>query len=432
MIKTTFRYLIFFIILVTVTYQLHDTITELKLIPKGIVKLIFTEKKSKPIIKNEDNNNQAEIINANSYDLVVKKINYFSGYNKDSDGKMNPQHKSAALYAVKKNNTNQLELYTRDGFLITKDGVEDFELPKTYDVHNSQGGIRGIFYFNNQRYAYMATLKIGCQTMSIINLDENIEIFQADCLPNYQDVHYDGVGGASIHTVDNILLSIGAPTNSSKAIRNLAQNDKSFYGKIISINKQSIKNFYEKKKKIEIKIFTKGHRNPQGLARINNKFFSAEHGPKGGDELNILEEGMNFGWPISSYGTKYESLAVASYKLNHTKHGFTEPLMQFTPSIAISDLTNCSRKMVLYYEREGCLIGTTLRDQSLIVILLNEDLNRVIGYEKIEFGQRLRHIGKNTNGELFEEKDGSIYVTSDSGDVLNILFKLKKEKINNE
>ena len=53
--------------------------------------------------------------------LVVKKINYFSGYNKDSDGKTNPQHKSAALYVVKKNNTNQLELYTRDGFLITKE-----------------------------------------------------------------------------------------------------------------------------------------------------------------------------------------------------------------------------------------------------------------------------------------------------------------------
>ena len=279
MIKTTLRYLIFFIISVTVTYQLHDTITELKLIPKGIVKLIFTEKKSKPIIEDEDDNNQTEIINANSYDLIVKKINYFSGYNKDSDGKINPQHKSAALYVVKKNNTNQLELYTRDGFLITKEGVEDFKLPKTYDAHNSQGGIRGIFYFDKQRYAYMATLKIGCQTMSIINLDENIEIFQADCLPNYQDVHYDGVGGASIHTIDNILLSIGAPTNSSKVIRNLAQNDKSFYGKIVSINKQSIKNFYEKKKKIEIKIFTKGHRNPQGLARINNKFFSAEHGP---------------------------------------------------------------------------------------------------------------------------------------------------------
>jgi len=145
MFKTIFRYLIFFTILVTVTYQLHDTLTELKLIPKGIVKLIFPEKKSKPTIKNEDINNQVEIINANSYELIVKKVNYFSGYNKDDDGTINSQHKSAALYALKKNNTTQLELYTRDGFLITKEGVVDFDLPKTYDSHNSQGGIRGIF-----------------------------------------------------------------------------------------------------------------------------------------------------------------------------------------------------------------------------------------------------------------------------------------------
>ena len=46
---------------------------------------------------------------------------------------------------------------------------------------NSQGGIRGIFYFNSERYAYLATLKIGCQNMSIFNLDRNIEIFDTDC-----------------------------------------------------------------------------------------------------------------------------------------------------------------------------------------------------------------------------------------------------------
>ena len=73
------------------------------------------------------------------------------------------------------------------------------------------------------------------------------------------------------------------------------------------------------------------------------------------------------------------------------------------------------------------MIGTTLRDKSLIVLLLSEDLNRVIGYEKIEFGQRLRHIAKKKNGELYYENDGSIYVTSDSGVVLKITFKFIKE-----
>ena len=50
-----------------------------------------------------------------------------------------------------------------------------------------------------------------------------------------------------------------------------------------------------------------------------------------------------------------------------------------------------------------------------------------IGFEKIEFGQRLRHIAKNKNGELFHEEDGSIYITSDSGEVLKITFKLIRE-----
>ena len=345
----------------------------------------------------------------------------------DESGKMNPQHKSAALYAFKEDNITKLELYTRDGFLITKEGVNQFELPNYYDSHNSQGGIRGIFYLNGHRYAYMASLKIGCQNMSIINLNLSKEIFETDCLPNYEKVHYDGVGGASLHTMDSILLSIGAPTNNNQVIRDLAQNDRSYYGKIISIDKKSIQTFLKKEGDIKIQIFSKGHRNPQGIAKLENNFFSSEHGPKGGDEINKLIEGKNYGWPITSYGTKYESLAVASYKLNHFKNNMKEPLIQFTPSIAISDLTNCSNKMMEYYERKGCLIGTTLKDQSLIIVLLDNDMNRIIGFEKIEFGQRLRHIAKNKNGELFEEEDGSIYVTSDSGKVLKVIFKLLKE-----
>ena len=68
-----------------------------------------------------------------------------------------------------------------------------------------------------------------------------------------------------------------------------------------------------------------------------------------------------------------------------------------------------------------------LRDQGLILILLDENLKRVIGYEKIDFGERLRHLAKQENGELFQEKDGSIYVTSDSGEVLKVSFRLIKE-----
>jgi len=428
MFKSLIKFIFIFLVSVAVVYQFQGYISQLRLIPTGFLKLIFPEKKTLPTIEKNKSSQKVEIIYANSFEIHVNEIDYFSGYNKRKDGSMNNQHRSAALYAVKINNETSLELYTRDGFLITKNNIKQFDLPNSYDSHNSHGGIRGIFFINEETYGYMATKKIGCQNMSIINLNRNIEIFDTDCLPDYQGIHYDAVGGASIHNKENVLLTVGTPTNSTQSIRNLAQNDNSFYGKIISINKISVKNFLDNQNEIQIKIFTKGHRSPQGLAKIDNNFFNSEHGPKGGDEINILEEKNNYGWPLASYGTKYESIAIASYKLNHSKYNFQEPLMQFTPSIAISDLTNCTKQMVEYYERNGCLLGTTLRrDQSLIVILLSDDFNRVIGFEKIEFGQRLRHIAKNKNGELFHEEDGSIYVTSDSGEVLMVTFKLIKE-----
>ena len=427
MFKSIIKYFFVFIVSVLVVYQFQGYIAQLRLIPKGIVKLIYPEKKIKPSINIDNLEDQTESISANSFEVDIKKIDYFSGYNKDKDENINLQHKSSALFGFKENNETFLELFTRNGFLITKNGIKKFELPNNYDSHNSAGGIRGVFYINNERYALMATIKIGCQNVSIINLDRNKEIFDTDCLPDYQAIHYDGIGGASIHNKDDILLSIGAPTNSSQEIRNLAQNDNSYYGKIISINKKSVQNFLENNSKIKTEIFTKGHRNPQGLAKIQDTFFSSEHGPKGGDEINILSKKKNYGWPISSYGTKYESLFIASYKLNHLKNNFEEPLLQFTPSIAISDLSNCTDQMINYFNRKGCLIGTTLKEQSLIIILLDHKLERIIGYELIEFGERLRHFAKNHEGKLFTEKDGSIYITADNGEVYKFLFKLKKD-----
>ena len=56
---------------------------------------------------------------------------------------------------------------------------------------------------------------------------------------------------------------------------------------------------------IEYNIFSLGHRNPQGLVVKDDFIFSLEHGPQGGDELNIILKGKNYGWPITSYGTRY-------------------------------------------------------------------------------------------------------------------------------
>ncbi len=430
MFKSLVKYLLVFLISVIISvfivYQFQGQVAQLRLIPVGIIKLIFPEKRVEPIVgkKNSMENLTSQIIDANSFEVYVDEVEYFAGYSLNKDGSANNQHMSAALYGFYKNGKTILELYTRDGYLITDNKTTKFNLPRNYDPHNSQGGIRGVFFIKENPYAYLATKKIGCQNMSIIDLNTLIEIFETDCLPDYKNIHLGGVGGASMHHNENILLSIGAPTNSSQMIRDLAQNQKSFFGKIISINKESVLN---NEKKAIINVYTSGHRNPQGIAKIDDYIFSSEHGPKGGDELNSIQENSNYGWPIVSYGTKYESLASASYELNHKKNGFKEPLLQFTPSIAISDLTNCSKQMIEYYERKGCLLATTLRDTSLVIILLSDDYSRVIGYEKIDFGERLRHIAKQKNSKLFHNNDGSIYITSDSGKVLKVYFKLIKD-----
>ena len=122
--------------------------------------------------------------------------------------------------------------------------------------------------------------------------------------------------------------------------RPLAQKKDNDYGKILNIE------FKWKKSK----IISIGHRNPQGLyySQKNNFIISTEHGPKGGDEVNINHEPekkiKNFGWPKASYGEHYyknyskEILNQAPLFKSHKKYGFEEPIKYFVPSIGISEI----------------------------------------------------------------------------------------------
>ena len=428
MIRIFFKYLAIIFFLISIFVSFPELSISIRFAIVSIIKTIFTEDRIKPEIKTTNEEKKFEIINSNSFEIKVSNLNNFTGYNINLDGSINNQHKSAGLFGEFKDDKINLKLFTRDGSVIENGVVKVFDLPNNYDPHNSAGGIRGIFFIENDPYGLMVAKNISCQKVTIINLEKKFEIFEADCLPDDQSkIHFDGIGGASTNINDNVLISIGAPTNNYQPVRDLAQSDNSYYGKIISINKNNIIKSLNNKEKVIVSIFSKGHRNPQGLENINNKIFSTEHGPKGGDELNIITKNSNYGWPVSSYGTKYENISSAAYKLNHSKHGFVEPLFQFTPSVAISDLVKCTKQLIDYYEREGCLIATSLKEQSLIIFLLSEKLDRVIGSEIIDFGQRLRHIAKKKNGEIFSDIDGSIFMSTDQGNVIKAYFNLVKE-----
>ena len=101
------------------------------------------------------------------------------------------------------------------------------------------------------------------------------------------------VGGRIVKYKDNTLLFSTGDYRSRK----FSQDDNSIFGKILKIS--TLDKTYN--------IFSKGHRNPQGLHydNVNDLIISTEHGPWGGDEINIISQYNNFGWPISSYGKHY-------------------------------------------------------------------------------------------------------------------------------
>lgn len=85
-------------------------------------------------------------------------------------------------------------------------------------------------------------------------------------------------------------------------------------------------------------IWTYGHRNPQGLAfnPATGDLWESEHGPRGGDELNILHPGHNYGWPVITYGMNYDGTPITDHM---AQAGMNQPVTYWVPSIAASPIT---------------------------------------------------------------------------------------------
>jgi len=105
------------------------------------------------------------------------------------------------------------------------------------------------------------------------------------------------------------------------------------------------------------------------------------------------------------------------------------PLYTFLPAVAPSDLSECPKNLKEYYSDFDCLLALSLRAQSLFVILIESDEKKLISYEKIEFGERLRKFGKNKLMKLYEDNKSAFYIISDQNNIYEFKFK---NFINNE
>ncbi len=177
------------------------------------------------------------------------------------------------------------------------------------------------------------------------------------------------------------------------------QSDNSNFGKII------FKSFDEDRKV----IFSKGHRNPQGLIVLEDVILETEHGPKGGDEINKIIYKGNYGWPISSYGKKYDSNQV--YKQSHEDQGFQEPIFSFVPSIGISELIKVPNSFTKEWEKNFLI--SSLNKQCLFRVKFDQNFNRIIYLEEIFIGQRIRDLKYSQNHIFLAlENEGEIGILS--------------------
>ena len=377
--------------------------------------------KKKEVPKFEDTKIPSKKIAANSFTVKLSQILSLS----EKTAFIIYDEKSDKFYKEK------LKIYTQNGYLIENLKAKKLNLPKIFTLQRN-GGIKTIFTHNKNQFALISSSKKDCFYASIILLNEGREVFKTQCLPDEKkNTDFNGLGSSNIHHKNNIYLSLGAPEQSSKKISALAQNPDSFFGKVLKIKKENIdKLIANKENNLTIEIFSLGHRNPQGLTKINNSIFSVEHGPLGGDELNKVFKNKNYGWPLVSYGTKYlYDEKGSSYEINHKSNNFEEPLFALVPSVGISALNTCASSLKKFYKKP-CLMalslsGNNLRPgKSIIIYLLNNKMDKINSIEKIYLGDefRFRHFVTNKKNELYESEKGSIYIAADKRGIYQIDF----------
>jgi glucose/arabinose dehydrogenase len=156
--------------------------------------------------------------------------------------------------------------------------------------------------------------------------------------------------------------------------------------------------------------FSQGHRNAQGILLYNGKdLLAAEHGPRGGDELNLIKAGSDYGWPFVTYGQPYGSGDYVRPTKTGTHAGFVEPLKYWVPSIAPTELVQLPKSG--WGDWSNQLVLGTLREQVLVFMAVDERFT-VTNTVNVDISERIRDLEVLSTNQLV--------ATTDSGALLII------------
>ncbi|MDC0926812.1 PQQ-dependent sugar dehydrogenase [Candidatus Pelagibacter ubique] len=283
----------------------------------------------------------------------------------------------------------------------------DFVNKDTFEIP-SNDGIKDLFIHNNQIFVSYTNevLKNGekCFNTAIVSANLNINYldFNSFFMPKDCATLSGGFGFSTHHSGgrmvllddDHLLFTIGEYRKRSKA-----QDISSELGKLLKIN-ISDKNY---------EIISLGSRNQQGLTlnKKTNTIFMTEHGPNGGDEINIFQINdipTNLGWPISSYGEHYKGITDLYPNVydfhplhkSHSDYGFHEPFQYFTPGIGISEIIFFDKYSFFDNENYKLLMGsmggdTKEGDLSLHYFELNNNYSKLY-HEVLPIDERVRDM----------------------------------------
>jgi glucose/arabinose dehydrogenase len=205
-----------------------------------------------------------------------------------------------------------------------------------------------------------------------------------------------------------IFVSIG-----ERGSADLAQSLQAHMGKMIRLKMDgSIPEdnpFYNHPKALK-EIWSYGHRNPQGLFfdKKSNILYEQEHGPMGGDEINIIKKGLNYGWPVITYGVDYSGSPIGKGETH--KEGMEQPIKYFKPSIAPSSLLVYRNGILRFFNDK--FISAALALQHMNAVAIKDSLKACEDRFLEKLDDRFR--------DVIQGPDGYIYISSDNGRIYRI------------
>lgn len=309
--------------------------------------------------------------------------------------------------------------------VVTRNGTIGSELEGVPDVDaHGQGGLLDVAIhpkFTENRLVYWSYAEAGeggnstAVARGRLSADEtaltNVEVIFSQQPKVQSTAHFgsrlvfDGKG--------HLFITMGE--RSSERYRVQAQDLNSHLGKIVRLNEDGSvpkDNPFIGKDGVRPEIWSYGHRNVQAAALnpMTGELWEIEHGPMGGDELNVVEAGKNYGWPVISYGVNYDGSPVSSGEAR--AEGMEDPLYQWTPAIAPSGMIFYSGKLAPEWERNIFVGGLA----SEALVRLEMEGRKVLHEERL-----LQNIGERIR-DVVEGPDGAIYVATDAdnGKILRI------------